>query len=81
MHDQERAVITVRDSGDGVDEANVARIFEPFFTTKSSGTGLGLAIAKNIVDKHLGTISLKNHAEGGAMAEVSLPLLKAGVTA
>jgi signal transduction histidine kinase len=76
---EDNAVISIEDSGNGISEENAARIFEPFFTTKSSGTGLGLAIAKNIVDKHKGQIQLKNITDGGAVAEVSLPLLKAGV--
>lgn len=74
------AVISVRDSGDGISEENAARVFEPFFTTKVSGTGLGLAIAKSYAEKHNGDIVLRNTEGGGAVAEVRLPLLKAGVT-
>jgi len=77
--DHESAHITVADSGEGIHNDDIHRIFEPFFTTKSSGTGLGLAIAKNIVDRHKGTIKLYNSDGGGAVAEVSLPLLEAGV--
>ena len=79
--DADTALISIEDSGEGISQENVARIFEPFFTTKSSGTGLGLAIAKNIVDRHGGSINLRNAAAGGAVANLSLPLLKDGVSA
>ncbi len=74
--DDNTARISVADSGAGIDSTDAHRIFEPFFTTKSSGTGLGLAIAKNIVDRHKGTIELRNNNGGGAVAEIALPLLK-----
>jgi signal transduction histidine kinase len=75
------AIISIVDSGEGLSEENAVKVFEPFFTTKSSGTGLGLAIAKNIVERHHGYIGLKNNTEGGAVAEVRLPLLNDGVNA
>lgn len=68
------ALISIEDSGDGISEKDITRIFDPFFTTKSSGTGLGLAIAKNIVDRHGGKIELRNVLNGGAVAEISIPL-------
>ena len=46
-------VLDVRDTGEGIPEANLARIFDPFFTTKpvGQGTGLGLSICYGIVEK------------------------------
>jgi signal transduction histidine kinase len=79
--DDERAMIAVEDSGDGIGESDIARVFEPFFTTKSSGTGLGLAIAKNIIGTHQGTITLRNLPDRGAVAEISLPLYQSGAEA
>jgi PAS domain S-box-containing protein len=69
-------VTTVRDTGDGISEEALSRIFEPFYTTKEvgKGTGLGLAIAYGIVQEHGGQIHAANHAEGGAMFTVELPL-------
>ena len=69
-------VTTVRDTGDGITEEALSRIFEPFYTTKEvgKGTGLGLAIAYGIVQEHGGQIHAANHAEGGAMFTVELPL-------
>jgi signal transduction histidine kinase len=73
------ARITIEDTGEGITDENAARSFEPFFTTKSSGTGLGLAIAKSIIERHSGTIHLRNAETGGAVAEINLPLLRVGV--
>jgi len=77
----EIVLIQIEDNGGGIDEADIARVFEPFFTTRSSGTGLGLAIAKTIVERHGGTISLKNRPEGGVIASIELPLINDEVDA
>ncbi len=74
------AIVSIEDTGDGISETDLSRIFEPFFTTKLTGTGLGLAIAKNIMDKHNGTLSLNNLLDGGIVAEFTLPSLNVGVT-
>jgi two-component system sensor histidine kinase CpxA len=79
--DDEHVMIDVRDSGPGVDEADLRRLFEPFFRTRKSaesknarGTGLGLAIAKRAVGVNGGTISARNHPDGGLLVRVLLPL-------
>lgn len=54
-------VVEVEDSGPGVSEPNLEKIFEPLFTTKQTGTGLGLASCKSIIDKHGGTLSVRNN--------------------
>ena len=66
------AVIRIRDTGLGI--ANPSNLFVPFYTTKQSGTGIGLALVKSIVEGHQGTITLGNRPEGGAQAELRLPL-------
>ena len=75
------ALIDVRDSGPGVDEADLHRLFEPFFRTRDSsesrdarGTGLGLAIAERAVNVNGGLISARNHPDGGLLVRVALPL-------
>jgi signal transduction histidine kinase len=71
--------ISIADEGPGVDEADLPRVFERFFRGKdqedglSSGLGIGLAIAKDIVERHGGTIGLGNRPEGGAILSITLP--------
>jgi len=69
-----------QDSGSGIKEPD--RIFDPFYTTKSvgKGTGLGLSICYGIVQEHGGSISGRNHPEGGAIIEVALPAAESSVT-
>ena len=52
-----RAIISINDTGVGIDTADLSRVFEPYFTTKRGGTGLGLPIAKNVVEGLGGSIS------------------------
>jgi len=79
--DEHAASIEIRDSGPGVAEEELARLFEPFFRTRRSteargdaGTGLGLAIAERAVRINGGTITAGNHADGGLVVRISLPL-------
>lgn len=54
-------IIEFEDTGPGVVEEDLGKIFEPLFTTKQFGTGLGLSSCKNIIERHRGTISVKNN--------------------
>ena len=54
------AILKFIDSGEGISDENPNKIFEPLFTTKQKGTGLGLASCKNIIEQHLGEISVQN---------------------
>jgi two-component system osmolarity sensor histidine kinase EnvZ len=73
-----RLYVQVRDHGPGIPEQQMAQMFEPFTqgdtARGSAGSGLGLAIIKKIVDMHRGEITLHNHAFGGLVATVYLPL-------
>jgi signal transduction histidine kinase len=76
----ERATLTVADTGMGMSPADVDRLFERFFRTDSAqaeqiqGSGLGLPIVKAIVDAHDGTISVTSEPRVGTSFVISLPL-------
>jgi len=71
--DTEAVIITVEDSGGGIDPTMVDRFFEPFFTTRSDGTGLGLAIVRRLTEGHGGHIAIENRSSGGAIVTLRLP--------
>ena len=68
-------VLTVEDSGVGMDEETAARVFEPYFTTRSEtgGTGLGLATVYGIVREMNGSIEVESELGRGAKFRVTLP--------
>ena len=72
----EYALITVSDSGHGMDEATRAKIFDPFFTTKEvgKGTGLGLSVVMGIIKSHGGFIDLQSAPGGGSVFCMYLPI-------
>jgi two-component system, OmpR family, sensor histidine kinase VicK len=59
------AVVTVTDTGCGIDPAIMPRIFEKFVTRSEKGTGLGLFVAKSIIHAHEGRIWVQNNTESG----------------
>lgn len=71
-----QAEIRITDTGPGIAATDLANIFDPFFTTKPQGMGMGLAIAKTIVEAHHGEISAANHASGGALFRIRLPVAR-----
>ena len=78
--DKHQAVIAVRDFGQGVPEHALARLFEPFYRVsearerESGGYGVGLAIAARAAELHHGSIQAENHADGGLLVSIKLPL-------
>ncbi len=81
------ACVHIRDTGIGIEKADLAKVFEPFFTSKGSlggqvydgnsfGTGLGLPIAANILHRHSGRIDIKSAVGEGTSVTVQLPLIE-----
>jgi signal transduction histidine kinase len=69
------ALVTVRDSGSGIDNEMMPKLFEKFATKSERGTGIGLYISKKIVEAHGGIISGENNLDGpGATFKFTIPL-------
>ncbi|MEK7851467.1 MAG: response regulator, partial [Deltaproteobacteria bacterium] len=71
------AVISISDTGQGIDEGLLDRIFDPFFTTKEEGkgTGLGLSAAYGIIKQHNGCIHCRSKIGEGTTFEIRLPIV------
>ena len=68
-------VITVIDSGSGIDPEDLAKIFQPFFSAKKGkGIGLGLSISERIIKNHGGTIAVESMPGKGTTFRIHLPL-------
>ncbi len=67
--------LTIRDTGNGINQENIERIFDPFFTTKGpgEGTGMGLSVVHGIVKNHGGSIRVKSKSGKGSTFQILLP--------
>lgn len=72
-------LVSVRDTGSGIPDADLERVFEPFYSTRRQGTGLGLATARRIARAHGGELDIEALEGGGTLARVRLPARGAGV--
>ncbi len=73
QHQAGGVLVTVRDSGPGIDPGHLDRVFDAFYTTKSSGVGMGLSICRSIINAHGGRLWADVNASGGALFQFTLP--------
>jgi signal transduction histidine kinase len=71
---QNEVLLSVKDTGPGIEPELLPRIFDAFITDKQTGTGLGLTITRDIIEQHFGRIEAQNNPEGGAIFNVWLPV-------
>jgi signal transduction histidine kinase len=74
MKDTREILLTIADTGNGIDPTILPNIFDAFVTNKSKGTGLGLTISYDIISKHHGRITAENSLDSGSIFSVWLPL-------
>lgn len=67
-------IISIADTGAGLDPEVAERMFQPFITSKQSGMGVGLSICRTIVEAHRGSIWFESPAEGGTVFHFTLPV-------
>jgi signal transduction histidine kinase len=78
LRDGDAIVVTVQDSGPGIDGDKFDRIFDAFFTTKKNGMGLGLAICRMIIERHGGRLTASSDGKSGALFSILLPVARRG---
>lgn len=74
LPNEKQVLLSINDTGPGIEPEVRSRIFEPFFTTKKQGTGLGLHISFEIVQNHQGQLQVKSEIGHGTTFELLLPV-------
>lgn len=74
--DGENVIISFRDSGKGMTEAELSKVFEPFFTTKpvGEGTGMGMSITYKVIEAHKGKVDVQSTPGVGTTFTITLPI-------
>src|SRR5262249_2230077 len=73
VHDSGSVMVSVEDTGKGVEPSAIDRMFNPLFTTKAHGMGMGLAICRSIIDAHGGRLWMTANLPRGAIFHFSVP--------
>jgi PAS domain S-box-containing protein len=73
MSESDHVLITVEDSGTGIELNNTNRVFEAFFTTKAQGMGMGLSVCRTIIESHGGQIWFSARSPHGSIFSAKLP--------
>jgi signal transduction histidine kinase len=71
--DDEFVYVQVGDTGQGIDEHDLAKIFQPYFTTKPTGHGLGMMVVQRIMRDHGGQIGIDSHKGQGTVVTLQFP--------
>jgi PAS domain S-box-containing protein len=74
MDKSQGVLVSVRDSGPGLDPKSIDRLFDAFYTTKPHGLGMGLAISRSIIEAHGGRLWATANAPRGAVFQFTLPI-------
>jgi signal transduction histidine kinase len=72
--DRDTVLVSVADTGSGIDLADIDRVFKPMFTTKARGMGMGLSICKSVIESHNGRIWVSAAVPRGSIFHVELPV-------
>ncbi|MFJ8528207.1 ATP-binding protein [Bacillus sp. NPDC094106] len=71
--DEDYVIVSIIDSGCGIQEENLSRITEAFYTTKKDGIGLGLTVARKLIEEHQGKIHITSERNVGTKVDIILP--------
>ena len=74
QHEAGQVLVTVLDSGIGIDSQTAEKLFSAFFTTKASGMGMGLSISRSIIRAHGGRLWVSPNADHGAAFQFTVPI-------
>jgi signal transduction histidine kinase len=74
LQDGKAIIVSVEDSGPGIEPKKMTDIFEAFVTTKATGMGLGLALSQMIIERHGGRIVVVPSTNHGAHFRITLPI-------
>jgi len=74
--DGNQVLISIQDTGIGMNDETLQKIFEPYFTSKATGTGLGLTVVYKIMKEHRGDITVKSKPGEGSTFTLSFPIPK-----
>ncbi len=72
--EQNNALITIQDKGQGIPQNKLSSLFTPYYTTKAKGTGLGLVIVQKIIEAHKGTVKAESEENAGTTFIITLPI-------
>jgi signal transduction histidine kinase len=79
IHGPDAVLVSIEDSGAGIDPKDSDHVFDSFFTTKSQGMGMGLSICRSIIEAHHGRLWASPGIDQGAVFNVQLPVVRSGV--